>query len=150
MEHRERCLYQYLVWGPLYLGEVMAYTLGRQEEEWSWWWVSVGSSMKIPTRRITQQLKLFSRVNRKQPGALCWLPVFTDTWFRSAWEGRWERKGQLQRLSRKQPLGDLILTIQSFGKLSYFSPSYTVLLSEDNALLLDFFMFLLCSGEQFQ
>lgn len=147
MEHRKRCLWQYLVLGPLYLGEVMVHTLDRQGVELM---MSVCcSSMKIPTRRITQQPELFSGENRMQPGTLCCLPVFTDTGFRSAWEGRWGRQGRLQRLSRKQPLGDHILTIQSFDKLSYFSPSYTVILSEDNALLLDIFIFLFCSGEQF-
>ena len=50
--------------------------------------MSVGSSMKIPTRGITQQPELFNGENRMQPGTLCWLPVFTDTGFRSAWEGR--------------------------------------------------------------
>lgn len=117
---------------------------GRQAEEWSWWWVSGGSSMKTPTRGITQQPELFSSVSITQPGDLCQPSMFTDTGFKTAGEGRRGGKGCCRRLSRKQPLGDRRLAIQSFEEPRYFPHRLDYLLSEDDdALLLGFLMFLL-------
>lgn len=65
---------------------------------------------------------------------------YPRTRFRIAWEGRWGGKGHHQRLSRKHPLGDHRLAIQSFEEPRYFPPRLHCLFSEIDALLLGFLM----------
>ena len=65
-------------------------------------------------------------------------------WIQNCWGGKEGREGTLPEASRKQPLGDRGLAIQSFEKPRYFPPRLDYLLSEDDdALLLRFLMFLL-------